>query len=211
VVPRRGARYPSEVLGVLLRLPHAFFIFGAGIVALYLPISLGEFGCWRRHKNDGVESLAEALGLPLAVALSFTFVLRHSGHADKFVGDGLMAIFGAPERHPDHADRALAAATEIAACVRERFGDRLRVGVGVTSGRAVVGTGGGGRLDSTVIGDTVNTAARVESATRATGDDVLITEATRQQLTANDVPLTERQTLPLKGKSETVRLYAPIV
>ena len=137
-------------------------------------------------------------------------VLRHGGHANKFVGDGLMAIFGAPERHPDHADRALAAATEIAACVRERFADELRVGVGVNSGRAVVGTvGGGGRLDFTVIGDTVNTAARVESATRETGDDVLITEATRQRLTAEHVPITERQSLPLKGKSETVRLYAP--
>jgi adenylate cyclase len=97
-------------------------------------------------------------------------VLRHGGHANKFIGDGLLAIFGAPERHADHAERAVDAALEIADAVRDRFRGDLRVGIGVNSGRVVVGTiGGGGRLDFTVIGDPVNTAARVESATRQTG------------------------------------------
>src|SRR4051812_40471916 len=83
-------------------------------------------------------------------------ILRHGGHANKFIGDGLLAVFGAPERHPDHARRAVAAAREIAG--RANTGD-LRVGVGVNTGRAVVGTiGGGGRRDFTVIGDPVNTA-----------------------------------------------------
>jgi adenylate cyclase len=137
-------------------------------------------------------------------------VLAHGGHANKFIGDGLLAVFGAPERHPDHADRAVAAAVEIADCVRERFGGELRVGVGVNSGTVVVGTiGGGGRLDFTVIGDAVNTAARVESATRDTGDDVLITGATRRRLRSVDGAWEERRPLPLKGKSEQVALYAP--
>ena len=137
-------------------------------------------------------------------------ILRHGGHANKFIGDGLLAIFGAPERHTDHADRAVAAAIEVADVVRERFRGELRVGIGVNSGRVVVGTiGGGGRLDFTVIGDTVNTAARVESATRQTDDDVLITEATLSALSDRADGFDERPPVPLKGKSEPVRLYAP--
>jgi adenylate cyclase len=70
-------------------------------------------------------------------------VLRHGGHANKFIGDGLFAVFGAPDRLPDHADCA--------------------VGVGINSGAVVAGTiGGGGRVDFTVIADAMNTAARVE-------------------------------------------------
>jgi class 3 adenylate cyclase len=74
----------------------------------------------------------------------------------------------------------------------------------------VVGTiGGGGRLDFTVIGDAVNTAARVESATRQTGDDVLITSETQARLQSPDGQWLERPPIPLKGKSQAVRLYAP--
>ena len=134
---------------------------------------------------------------------------KHGGHANKFIGDGLLAVFGAPERLPDHADRAVAAALEVAKVVQERFGDELRVGVGVNSGPVMSGTiGGGGRLDFTVIGDAVNTAARVEAATRDTGDDVLITEATRSLLSDGSADWKDRPTLPLKGKSEEVRLFA---
>jgi class 3 adenylate cyclase len=137
-------------------------------------------------------------------------ILRHGGHANKFIGDGLLAVFGAPERHPDHADRAVAAALETAERVNERFGGDLRVGLGVNSGTVVVGTiGGGGRLDFTVIGDAVNTAARVESATRDTGDDVLVTAETRRRLTRDHARWAERPPVPLKGKTETVPLFAP--
>ena len=137
-------------------------------------------------------------------------VTRGGGHANKFIGDGMLAVFGAPERHPDHADRAVAVALEITRLVHERFRGDMRVGIGVNSGRVIVGTvGGGGRLDFTVIGDAVNTAARVESATRETGDDLLITEATLERLAGERGRWEERPARPLKGKSQTVRLYAP--
>jgi adenylate cyclase len=135
-------------------------------------------------------------------------ILEHGGHANKFVGDGLLAVFGAPERHPDHARRAVAAAREIARLVRNA-GD-LRIGIGVNSGRVVVGTiGGGGRRDFTVIGDPVNTAARVEAATRQTGDDLLITETTLHALGPEGTSFEERPSVPLRGKTASVRLYAP--
>jgi adenylate cyclase len=137
-------------------------------------------------------------------------IRRHGGHANKFIGDGLLAVFGAPERHADHAARAVAAARDVTLLVGRRFGDRLRVGIGVNSGRVVVGTiGGGGRRDFTVIGDPVNTAARVEAATRVTGDDLLITETTLRALGAEAGGFEERAAAPLKGKAAPVRLYAP--
>jgi adenylate cyclase len=137
-------------------------------------------------------------------------IRRHGGHANKFVGDGLLAVFGAPVRQADHAARAVAAARDIDRLVREGIGGRLRVGLGVNSGRVVAGTiGGGGRRDFTVIGDPVNTAARVEAATRLTGDDVLITETTLRALGPHGIDFVERPSVPLKGKAATVRLYAP--
>jgi adenylate cyclase len=142
--------------------------------------------------------------------LCVPMVAGGGGHANKFIGDGMLAVFGAPQRHLDHADRAVGVALEIAQRVPQHFGDELRVGIGVNSGRVLVGTvGGGGRLDFTVIGDAVNTAARVESATRRTGDALLVTEATLGLLSAERDDWEERPPVPLKGKSEPVRLYAP--
>ncbi|GAC1655013.1 MAG: adenylate/guanylate cyclase domain-containing protein [Mycobacterium sp.] len=136
-------------------------------------------------------------------------VLRHGGHANKFIGDGLLAVFGAPDRLPDHASRAVAAGREIVETIRRHRGG-LRIGVGINSGTVVAGTiGGGGRVDFTVIGDAVNTAARVESATRGTGDDLLITHATRTLL-GDDDGWIERPAVPLKGKSQPVRIYAQV-
>jgi len=143
-------------------------------------------------------------------ALVVPVLTRHGGHANKFLGDGLLGVFGAPERHHDHADRAVAAALEVVALVRERFAGEVRIGLGVSSGAVVAGTvGGGGRLEFTVIGDPVNTAARVERATRDTGDDLLITEATRARLRHEHGPFSPRTDVALRGKAAPVRLWAP--
>jgi adenylate cyclase len=166
----------------------------------------------------GFTAFAEREGAREAVArlndlyeLIVPVLIRHGGHANKFVGDGLLGVFGAPERLPDHADRALAAALDIVACTRERYGERLRLGIGLNSGTVVAGTiGGGGRVEFTVIGDAVNTAARVEEATRITGDDVLLTEATRSLLARDHGGFVGRGDAELKGKTERVRLHAPV-
>jgi class 3 adenylate cyclase len=138
-------------------------------------------------------------------------LVRHGGNANKFVGDGLLGVFGAPERLADHADRAVAAAIDIAACVRSHYGERLRIGIGLNSGSVVAGTiGGGGRVEFTVIGDVVNTAARVEEATRLTGDDVLLTEATRALLCEDHGGFAPRGEVELRGKQARVALFAPL-
>jgi adenylate cyclase len=134
-------------------------------------------------------------------------VREHGGHVDKFVGDGLLAVFGAPGRQIDHADRALAAALQIERAVQ----DELPIGIGLSSGTVIAGNvGGAGRLEFSVIGDAVNVAARVEETTRATGDTLLVSEHTCALLSDRSI-LEERPALPLKGKSETVALFAPKV
>jgi adenylate cyclase len=134
----------------------------------------------------------------------------HGGHVDKFVGDGLLAVFGAPRRQADHADKALSSALEIARAVDDEFGEELSVGIGLNSGTVVAGNvGGAGRLEFSVIGDAVNTAARVEAATRQTGDTILIAERTKELLGEADVPLTERPNVALKGKRESIALFSP--
>jgi adenylate cyclase len=137
------------------------------------------------------------------------FVHQHGGSVDKFVGDGLMAVFGARQRLADHADRALAAALAIDDGIN-RGPSRLRVGIGLNSGTVVAGNvGGAGRLDFSVIGDAVNVAARVEAATRETGDAILLTERTRELIGESGVRMEERLGLALKGKTATVRIFAP--
>lgn len=165
----------------------------------------------------GFTSYAETASAPEVIAtlnemfsVIVPIVEHYGGHVDKFLGDGLLAVFGTPREYADHADRAVAAACEIGAV--DVFGESgLTVGVGVNSGTVVAGPlGGAGRLNFSVIGDAVNTAARVEAATRRTGDDVLITEATRALLT-EERELRPRGGIELKGKAEPVELYAPVV
>jgi class 3 adenylate cyclase len=138
-------------------------------------------------------------------------VADHGGHVDKFEGDGLLAVFGAPENYPDHADRAVGAACEMARAVNEhdRAGAHLRIGVGINTGRVVAGAiGGAGRLNFSVIGDPVNVASRVEEATRVLDASVLITGATRDRLSAR-FDLDELGRHELKGVEEPVVLCAP--
>ena len=125
------------------------------------------------------------------------------------MGDGLLAMFGAPEPFPDHADRAVRAACEMANVVNAEDEPGFRIGVGVNTGRVVAGSiGGAGRLNFSVIGDAVNVAARVEAATREIGEDVLITEATAREL-SDDIEVTECGEHELRGLPDTFKLYAP--
>jgi class 3 adenylate cyclase len=152
--------------------------------------------------RDAVALLNEYFGVVVPV------LEEHGGYAYQFLGDGVLAVFGAPVPLADHADRAVAAAAAIVAAVAERLGDRCHVSIGVNSGLVIAGTiGGGSRFEFGVIGDPVNVAARVEEATRRTGDAVLVTEATRCLL-ENGAVLESRGLVELKGKPAPVPVYA---
>ena len=136
---------------------------------------------------------------------------RHNGHVDQFVGDGLLAVWGAPERTSDHADRAVQCAVEIASTVNSRRPGGFEIGIGVNSGAVVAGSiGGAGRLSFSVIGEAVNLASRVEAQTRETGDPVLITAATRALL-SETIEVEPRGEMLVRGYEHPIELYAPLI
>ena len=138
-------------------------------------------------------------------------IAAEGGHVDKFEGDGLMAVFGAPRPFADHAERAVRVALEIDRRINaEGESGEFRLGIGVNTGSVIAGSvGGGGRLNFSVIGDTVNVASRVEAETRRTNDAILMTEETRAQL-GDGFETTSRGDRDLKGIDRPVTLHAPV-
>ncbi|MEA3340653.1 MAG: adenylate/guanylate cyclase domain-containing protein [Chloroflexota bacterium] len=133
-------------------------------------------------------------------------VLEHGGMVDKFTGDGLMALFGAPLPSRDHALRAVRAAVALQACAREvNNDDALRYGIGIHTGEAVVGNvGSQRRLDYTAIGDTVNLSCRLESV--AAPGQILVSRATYEQV-RGEVQAREIGPISVKGRQEAVVVY----
>jgi adenylate cyclase len=135
-------------------------------------------------------------------------VVDADGHVNKFLGDGALAVFGAPNDLADHAGAAVSAAMLIHRLVAERFGGELRIGIGINTGVVIAGTiGGAGKLEFTLIGDTVNVAARVEQLTKTTGDAILLTHQTVDALASRPPGLTDRGSYALKGKSAAVQVF----
>lgn len=135
-------------------------------------------------------------------------VVDAGGHVNKFLGDGALAVFGAPNDLADHAEAAVAAAVRIHRLVAERFGGELRIGIGINTGKVIAGTiGAAGKLEFTLIGDAVNVAARVEQLTKTTGDAILLTQQTVDALVSPPPGLTDRGAHALKGKSTPINLF----
>jgi adenylate cyclase len=143
-------------------------------------------------------------------------VLDHGGTLVDYLGDGLMAVFGAPVESVDHADRAVAAARDMAGRRLEDFNEWVRaqglaegfgMGIGLNSGRVMSGTlGSDRRFDYAVIGDTVNTAARIEQLTKQTGHSILIADQTKANMAASDA-LTFVAEFDVRGKQAPIKLW----
>lgn len=141
-------------------------------------------------------------------------VFKYHGTVDKFIGDCIMAIFGAPTPQPDHAKLAVKTALEMQKLLKEfnsaRFQqgkDALRIGVGINTGNVVVGNiGSEKRLEYTAIGDAVNLASRLEGITKPYGAQIIISESTYRHL---DHTLVEREVdeVRVKGKHQPVKIY----
>lgn len=140
-------------------------------------------------------------------------VFRHSGMLDKFIGDAAMAVFNAPTDLPDYLFKAVCAAVDIRNCgealgnrLREQYGNSVNFGIGLNCGEAVVGNIGCEiRMDYTAIGDTVNTAARLEA--KAAGGEILISEALYEQL-KDRIEARFKEEMTLKGKALPVKVYS---
>ena len=141
-------------------------------------------------------------------------VFRHHGTVDKFVGDMVMALFGAPVDDPAHAEHAAAAAVEmvkeLGALNRKWAGEgraRLDIGIGINSGEMIAGNIGSSSIMSyTVIGDNVNLASRLESLNKDYATRIIVSEATRARLTGEHTlrPLGE---VVVKGKTRPVAIF----
>jgi adenylate cyclase len=139
-------------------------------------------------------------------------VFRHGGTLDKFMGDAVMAQWGAPISSPDDADRALQAAIDMMAAIeplnarsREQGRPEVQIGIGLNYGDVFAGTiGSDRRLEFTIIGDTVNTANRL--CAWAERGEILVSEAMYQALHCPDL-LERRAPLTLRGKAEPVAVY----
>ncbi len=142
-------------------------------------------------------------------------VHRHEGTVDKYMGDAIMAFWGAPIEDPDQEDHAVAAALDMQQAVielNEEFADRgwpaLAIGIGVNSGTARVGDMGSQlRRTYTAIGDAVNLAARLEAATKRFGLPILIGETTARRVVT--IELTSLGDTDVPGRIERVRIYTP--
>jgi len=148
-------------------------------------------------------------------ALMFEAITGNGGMVNQMLGDGIMAIFGAPTAQEDHAERAVRAALEMVDLI-ESFNQQqtlegksqIKIGVGIASGKMVAGyTGTQQRATYTCIGDTVNLAARIEDYTKQTGKPILIDKFTREGL-PDQIRVEAMGEVTFKGKKQSVRVFA---
>ena len=159
-------------------------------------------------------------------------IIAHGGTIDKFMGDAVMALFGAPESYIYNGNRAANAALVMSQAAKEMdtsilnmAGKEFRIGIGINYGTPIVGAlGSEEKKEYTVIGDDVNLASRVESLTKLYGAEIIITESVKKDIDAvreavreKELPETEESSLPhlirhidnvkVKGKTHAVRIY----
>ncbi|MDB5824636.1 MAG: adenylate/guanylate cyclase with Chase sensor [Herminiimonas sp.] len=171
----------------------------------------------------GFTSIAEGLSpedladLMNAYLTAMTEIIRrHGGTLDKYIGDAIVAFWGAPIDDPEHARHAVMAALEMQAELRtlnKKFRDKnwpaLQVGIGINTGPMTVGDMGSRiRLAYTVIGDAVNLGARLEGLTKDYGVDILVGETTRER--TQDMVYRELDRVQVKGKEQVVTIFQPL-
>jgi adenylate cyclase len=171
----------------------------------------------------GFTSFAEKLDPALVIQILNRYlaemsdaIMSERGTLVTFLGDGIMAVFGAPVAIDDHADRALAAAREMLVRLDafnawlgpQIAGDGFRIGIGLNSGTVMSGNvGSAQRLEYTAIGDTTNIASRLQAMTKGTPHQVLIAASTVESLRAGADGLRSLGELPLRGRSRGIDVY----
>jgi adenylate cyclase len=144
-------------------------------------------------------------------------ILAEGGTLIAYMGDGIMAVFGTPLEQDDHADRAVRAAREMVGGRLESFNDwiasqgfesRFKMGVGVNSGAVMAGNvGSEQRVEYTAIGDTTNTASRLESMTKDSGTMLFISETTQQRLRSEAGALVHFSEVSVRGREAKLAIW----
>jgi adenylate cyclase len=165
------------------------------------------------HPKGRAEEIVAQLNEYFSGMVEAIFLRR--GTIDKFVGDMVMALFGAPLADPDHADHAVEAALDMLKALDElnaRWAaagrPTLDIGIGLNTGEMVAGNIGSERIMSyTVIGDAVNLASRLESLNKQYGTHIIISAETRSRLKRR-YDMNPLGTVTVKGKTEPVAIFA---
>ena len=209
MIKRAFTRYVArEVVEEILKDPERLVLSGARreVTVLFCDVR----GFTRMSERLSPDEVMLLLNDFYTLMIETTF--KHDGTLDKFLGDAVMATFGAPIAHPDHSLRAVRTALAMQAGVvelnerRQKAGKELvAVGIGVSAGEAVAGTvGTEDRMEYTVIGDSVNLAARLES--NAKPGQILISHRTYEAV-REDVNARSLGPIRVKGKEEIVEVY----
>jgi adenylate cyclase len=147
--------------------------------------------------------------LDAAFTVLVEIIDRNGGIVNKFLGDGFLALFGAPLDDPDAARRAVTAAREMLAAIEQhnvRSDWPLRIGIGLHLGHVVAGNvGSPRRKEYTVIGDTVNLASRIEGLNKEFGSQLLISDTVHQAI--DDVDAVPLGDVPIRGYEQPVRVW----
>jgi adenylate cyclase len=144
-------------------------------------------------------------------------IMDHGGTLVAYMGDGIMAVFGAPLEQPDHADRALASAREMLDLRLPRFnkwleeagmGRGFAIGIGLNSGPVMSGqVGSKRRIEYTAIGDTTNTAARLEGMTKGSGHQLFVADSTKVAMRGDSVELQIVGEQEVRGRTQAITVW----
>ncbi len=159
------------------------------------------------HQPEEVVNFLNTLFEPM-----IEIVNQHNGVINKFLGDGFMAIFGAPLSDGKDSQNAVNAAQAILHNVKQKIAEEklppIRIGIGLHTGQAVTGTvGSTQRKEYTVIGDVVNLASRIEQLNKQLGTQLLISEAVLEAMGKNINPIIDQGLIPVKGRNAPVQIY----
>ena len=202
---------PREVINLFDASPESMLVGEDRVLAILFSDVRGFTTISERlSPAEMVESLNRYFGAMVDI------VMGRDGIVDKYIGDAILAFFGAPVKHHDDPQQALRAAFEMLAALEDfnawqetQARPRFNIGIGINYGVVTVGNiGSEKKLDYTVIGDTVNVASRIEALTKLYREPIIISEAMHRYV-MNEFPCRQIDRVAVKGREKGIAIYAP--
>ena len=205
---------PSQVVEELIRNPEKLKLGGEKkIVSVFFSDIKGFSTISEKISPEGLVELINSYLTPMT-----DIIFKYEGTLDKYIGDAIVAFFGAPLPQKDHALRVTLAALEMIGTLKElrkewksKNKPLIDIGIGLNTGDVSVGNmGSRDRFDYTIMGDNVNVAQRLEQSTRIYNNNILIAEATYEEIKDNII-CRKIDTIKVKGRNQPVIVFEPLV